>query len=308
MDHNIFDLSSVRKFIHALQRWTSLPIAIIAFTFIGWKLYLNWLTVNATLHQVRIELMLIGLICMIASTTLLAMNWFFILRQHGVQVHWIEVVKTFFRANLTRYIPGGIWHFTGRTLWLTEQGYKPTYAVSGFIWEQATVLATAVLAGVVLSFFSPRYVLIWAMFLFFISVSLMLNFHRGHVSCSEWRGILTLIIYLVSSYSLFWLLYGLGIIYITASVTGWQSMTLSVDIQLIRQAALSWAAGYIAILVPGGWGVREAIFMNFLSKIFPQEVSLLIALLARVNQVIAELVCTTVIFIISRLFEKRGRR
>jgi hypothetical protein len=52
---------------------------------------------------------------------------------------------------------------------------------------------------------------------------------------------------------------------------------------------LAWMVGFLSLLTPGGLGVREGIMTFFLSLYMPVSMAIIVALLARVWNTIAEL-------------------
>ena len=58
--------------------------------------------------------------------------------------------------------------------------------------------------------------------------------------------------------------------------------------------ALSWAAGFLALPIPQGIGVRDAVLAYLLSSYMPIAVASLAALLWRFCVLVAEVACTAV--------------
>jgi hypothetical protein len=66
--------------------------------------------------------------------------------------------------------------------------------------------------------------------------------------------------------------------------------------------SLSWIAGFIIFLTPGGLGVREGAIVFLLNPFMPSSVAILIAIIARVWWSIAE----AILILIAFMFQRRS--
>lgn len=292
------------KAIRRLRWWVGTPAAIAILALVGRRIYVSWAAIQPVVSQIRPDLALVGIGLVTAAVALLGWNWVSLLGNCGVQVHKLNALRAYFLANLARYVPGGIWHFAGRTLWLIDRGYKSRVAVESLALDQGMTLATAGMVGLALSnLVDWKEIAIGLAVLSGITLLLLagLRTRGGRESVSHWgqsvsfeRGKGGRWALLLLSYGIFWILYGLGTTFLAAAVVGWKSITASICIRLIGQTALSWAAGYVVFLIPGGWGVRELVFMSLLSEDFSGYAVVLLPLLSRLAQIFAEVLCTSV--------------
>ena len=76
-------------------------------------------------------------------------------------------------------------------------------------------------------------------------------------------------------------------------------MSFSLVIVFSGILAASWLGGYLSIIVPGGFGVREGLLSLLLNIYLPLPIAVFIALLSRIWMVGSE-VLTTLLFIRNR--------
>ncbi len=305
----------LRKALRWSRRWVGVPLALAMLLFIGQRIYTSWATVQTTVGQIRPGWLLAGTVVTAASIILLGWNWISILISRGIQVSWPNALALYLLSNLARYLPGGIWHFVGRTAWLAERGHKSRSVIESLVLEQTMALASAVAVGFSLSGLTVRTDLAAGLGIVAEAALVMLagitagcakSAHRGLPSRSQgslWRWA-----FLVLSYNLFWITNGFATVCLFAALVGWGEISPLACVNLVGQTALSWAAGYVVIFVPGGWGVREAAFIYLLSYNFSGDVAVILPVLSRLVQVLAELVCGTTLPLARHLVEKKREK
>ena len=87
--------------------------------------------------------------------------------------------------------------------------------------------------------------------------------------------------YLLSLLSVFfvaWILLGFGFYLMTYSLYPESSAYI---FPLIGVFAISWAAGFLVIILPGGLGLREAVLSYLLSFFLPVPIAIIVSLLSR---------------------------
>ena len=289
--------------LHRLRSRLGVPLTMLIFVFVAWQVYTRLKLVWPLVGNIRLDLFFSGFGVLVLAVVSLGYGWIWILRLLGMSVPWREGVTAYFLANLARYMPGGIWHFAGRLVWLGEQGYDTGVGAWSLLLEQGITLATAFIIGLV---FSGWFDLTWVYIILFIAAVSVLfaamlflrqSVHEGE---SIWRYEKICLYWGVTifGYVCFWILYGCASVLFAASVMGWRYTDVVSMSRLIGQTSLSWAVGYIVFLVPAGWGVREFVFMQLLSQNFPEGVVVLLPLLLRLTQICAEILCAGVFSLI----------
>lgn len=279
--------SCIPEKLHKLQYWIGIPVIAGALAFITYRIWTNWITIGSVISQIKIGVTLKGLGILSLSATLLGWNWVSVLLFCGIQVPRLNGMRAYFLANLARYIPGGIWHFVGRTLWLVSQGHNPQRAVESLVLEQGIIL----IAGIGTGFVFMRFILLSPLVLgFFVLVLLSVLLSVMHGSCERPPWIKWFV--LLVNYIVFWILYGVANLYFAAAIVDdIGTVTDFSPTKIIGQAILSWVVGYVIFFVPGGWGVRELAFMYLLSQDFSGNIVFILPVLSRLAQILAEIIC-----------------
>jgi hypothetical protein len=116
-----------------------------------------------------------------------------------------------------------------------------------------------------------------------------LAWFRSVTLCLDWSSV----IYLTVISLAFWCLLGTGFFWLVKSLEG-----IGFELWPMMAAAysLAWVAGFLVFLTPGGLGIREAVIALLLSPFLPLPVATLIALLARVWWLLAEISCVIIGF------------
>ena len=287
----------LRKTLQWLRRWIGIPLAFAALLVIGQRIYNGWATIQATVGQIRLGWLFAGMAVIAASIVLLGRNWFSILISRGIHVPWPNILVLYLLTNLSRYLPGGIWHFAGRIAWLAEQGHGSRSVIESLMLEQTMVLVSAGAIGFSLSGLTVRTDLAVGLGIIAEALLVMLAgiatgyvklVHKGLPSKSQgglWRWA-----FLVLSYNLFWIINGFATVCLYAALVGWGGIRNPITcVNLVGCTALSWAASYIVIFVPGGWGIRELTFMYLLSQDLSSTMVFVLPVLSRLAQVLVEL-------------------
>lgn len=300
------------KALRWLRRWVGMPLALAVLLLIGQRICTSWATIQTTLSQIRLGWFLAGMGVTALSITLLGWNWISILASRGIQVCCPSALAFYLLTNLARYLPGGIWHFAGRTAWLVEQGCKLRSAIESLILEQTMVLASAGAIGFSLLGLAGRTALvgglgIGAEITLVLLAGIATGWRLPYKGLSyRLRGEIRRWALLALSYNLFWIINGFSTICLSAAIVGWERMSPLVCIDLIGQTALSWAAGYVVLFIPGGWGVREATFIYLLSSNFSGDMVIILPALSRLAQILTESVYGAIFPPVWRLVEKKG--
>lgn len=274
----------VSKKLHKLWYWARILVVFSALIFITHRIWTNWVVIKPVISQIKVGVALEGLGILSLSAALLGWNWVSVLLFRGIRVTRLNGMRAYFLANLARYMPGGIWHFAGRTLWLIGQGYNPQRAVESLVIEQGMILITGVTVGLVfmrLICWSPLFVAS----VFFLSVLFSaLRKKCQHSSWVKWGA-------LIVNYAIFWILYGVANLCFATAIVDDIKITNFASIRIVGQAAMSWVVGYIVFFVPGGWGIRELAFMHLLSQDFSGSIVFILPVFSRLAQILAELIC-----------------
>jgi hypothetical protein len=201
-----------------------------------------------------------------------------------VRLTWGQAADVFVPSLLARYVPGRVWANAARLALGRRIGVSLRSAGAAMVWETLVALATAgtVAALMLRGRIAPA--LWWtaagcAVGLFAVTI-VFVRLRRPA------RGLFaaTVVAFLG------WGCFAAAHLAVARSVA---SVGLS-DLPLIAGAmALAWSAGYLAIVVPLGIGVRDGLLLVLLASLFDPAAALVFVALARVVQLGVDLALTS---------------
>ncbi len=283
-----------------------LLIAVI-FYFLIKSVVRNWSQVKDFNWQFNYWLLIISFLLQFLTLFWLVKIWQRMLRHTGSNVSYFKLFKVWFYANLGKYLPGKIWQFLGMIYMLEKEGVPKMSSFSTGIMAQSFSVISGLFISVIFlgldlyhRFFSNQPGLMIALVILSISIlaflcypkvlEKVLNFGlrimKKEKITLDIRG-KDVIIYLLS-YSVSWLLFGLGFLILVKSMT---QADLKMYPTLTGAYAFSLNIGFLAIFTPGGIGVREGVLVFLLSSLFPLPVSTLISLISRLWMTVGEVLC-----------------
>ena len=221
----------------------------------------------------------------------------------GKKIGLNEAIKVHSASWLMKYIPGQAGSILSKLAWAKSNGISQKSATNSFIYENVLlVLASAVLALPVIVLFQgalssdPSLLL---PLLIIIPISLVvykpffyksLNFIFLKIGRKPFResDFLTSkqILKFLSLYLLPRAMNGVAFVLIALSFLPVES---SMFVGLASIYILASVVGLLAIFVPGGIGVREAVIVLFASAYFPVDIAVLLSLIARFYATIADI-------------------
>lgn len=247
----------------------------------------------------------IAMILTLLTSALSAAAWNMLLAGLSCRVSAVQSVAVFMSTQVAKYIPGNVGHYVGRVaLARTRLGVSTTPAVLSLLHEAGLASAGALFIGLGLYCFLPNgtlygltradsyaaFLLFAAMFTGVILVAGILRkrlkLHRALIwkfvdAIPTLRPSLQSLPLYIAGYALV----GAAAVVIAASLVPLQAQ----DGALICGAySLAWIVGFLIPGAPGGLGIRESALVLLLAGTFPREVVLLIALLARLASVAAD--------------------
>lgn len=269
-----------------------LGVAFIVRTLIG-----EWSHVQETVRQSD-PASLIGAVALgAAGMTWVGVQWIAVLRALGsVEVPTARVLRAYFIGQLGKYVPGGVWPVVGRAELLVRSGASrrsayPSVGLSMATTYLAAAILSAVVAPLALSEDGDR---AWALLALplgllaihptvlgrLLAVSERLFAAGEPARVPPWHTAIGLVVRHVPA----WILIS------GATWTVAHAMGVDVGVATVAFATpLAWAAGLIALPVPGGIGVREAVFVAMLSSTVDSATAVTVAVAARLMFIVVDL-------------------
>lgn len=171
----------------------------------------------------------------------LAWRWRTCLAVLGVDRPAPTVARWYFLGELGKYVPGGIWPVVGRGELATRGGVDRSVAYQSVVWSLAGWYGASVLPVAVLGA-HPRLQ---------AAAAGVARRARLTITPLPWPTAAKL----VASYLPTWV----AIAAATAAVT--HAYGVDPGVQAPAAAVLAWVVGFLAVPVPAGAGVREAVFV-----------------------------------------------
>ncbi len=191
-------------------------------------------------------------------------GWVMVCRQRGIEMSRRELYSVWFGSQLGRFIPGKVWLFAGRIGLLKTRGYSMAKITSTLVLELLFSTAAVGMMALAVGVFHPGITesptMRWSLAAAGVAVALSaflsplqrLVFKVRRLSFKPVPFVHSLKVTLF--YTATWIVRGLAL-WLWFRGMGLHEAGL---LKCMAAAPLSWLAGYIVILVPGGLGVREA--------------------------------------------------
>jgi len=266
-----------RKRVRLLVQWTVIT-GILAFW--AHAIWSRWDALVGYPWQVGWYYLLLAQLFLLAQMMLLAVGWWRILVLMGSKLSWKAGMSMWLRAQLARYLPGGLWDIAGRAA-LSRETSVPLRAVpagAGLEIALQVYAATLFLLSTLLLFPTPKlhpYIPILLAGLLLLTCALMppvfsrvldLLFHVLKRPRLPLRLRFTDVFSLLGLYMMAHLLQGTGFVLFTRGLSPIQGGDIPL---LVGSYVGAWLVGYVVIFAPTGIGVREGALLLLLEQRFP---------------------------------------
>jgi len=275
----------------ALTRLISLlgaAIGVAGVAFVAKTLITRWDDVTDAFQQVNAPNLIVSLMLGLLAMTSIGWIWVQMISDKGYPVAHRRAMRWYFTGQLGKYVPGGIWPIVGRAELAARNGVprKDAYASTGL--SLVTTYLAAIVAIAVGAAFSPGR---WPISLLIASalgigyyvfsheklrskvITIATKISPAAQSLTEPKRLATLTLMHLPS----WILMSLSTS-VTASAFGAHIGIF----QMLFITSTSWLAGFVVVGVPGGIGVREAIFTSLAGGIIGTPLAVSLALMSRV--------------------------
>ncbi len=245
-----------------------LAMGLGAVGFVVRTLVKEWPRVSHEIHHAEAGWLVLGVACAIGGMTSIGWGWRGVMRVLGVDAPLRRVIPWYYVGELGKYLPGGVWPVLGRGELARRGGVPRTRAYAsvamslGILYLSAMFVSAAFLPFALSGGgFSP-----WMLFLLALPVGVVILHHdvlarlvallarltkrEINLEIPAWKDSLLLVLRYVPT----WLLIG------TATWAVGRAVTPDLEYPRVMFATvLSWTVGFLAIPVPSGAGIREAV-------------------------------------------------
>ena len=280
-----------------------LSIVLVIVYFIVKTVTSEWQGVSSFEWQIQPALLIMSGIAFTAAYALLALIWRNVLALFGHHISYREAWAIYFVGNLGRYIPGKVWTIAGVAYMADRSGIPAVTAGTAAVCAQAYSILSSfvffvlffILRNPIVSDFNvlwilPVPVILMLVFLVPRNLERILNsvlsimgrdaIHLGFGTATA--------VYITFLYFCSWIVFGGAFWLFVSSIAG---AGLFDPLVMTGAYAVAYVTGYLALLVPGGLGVREGILSILLTGTVPVGVASVVAISTRLMVTIIELLC-----------------
>lgn len=224
-------------------------------------------------------------------------KWWYVLDHDGTPIGYLETARIFYLAQLSSYIPGGFWQYLDMGHRASEAGKElGTVGHSLLYLHGMTVASGLFYAAVMAAITLPRYAPVFTAAAAVIVLGALFAeraVETGKTVLARFgmrieahpvgrRRLMGLFVVALVN----WLFNGLVIYFLVAAFT---TIEPAMFIPLSGIMAVSWAAGFLVLIVPGGLGVREGVMVVLLTPLTSSSVAVAVAVLARALTIAVEI-------------------
>ena len=282
-------------------------IGIAGVAFVARTLISKWDEVSDAFSQVDAINLVLSLLLGLAAMTSIGWIWVTMIVARSHNVRHRNAMAWYFTGQLGKYVPGGIWPIVGRAELAVRNGIPRLDAYASTGLSLVTTYAAAVVTIGIGAAATTGHRLIAVL----IAISLVLAF--AAFSQPSLRAaiirVATRVSPSASSLTDPKRLARLTVVHIPA----WILMSLSTSVtatafgakisiaDMLFITTTSWLAGFVVVGVPGGIGVREAVFTSLAGGIIGTPMAVSLALMSRIVFIAVDLTGALVSSVISRL-------
>ncbi len=286
------------------------PFALVAFFFILRLIIPQIPTIIPNLHGLNYALLLCGIFSFLLFYFVRSYIWHRLLKAYSQGIPYRKSSYLWAISEVKRYIPGSIFAFLGRTILFADLGISKKEVGKLLITEAAIfVVGASIISLLSLPFltmyFLPQfnhYIYSGAVVLILSSVLIYVFNRRIFKFLPEYKSTENLFLLFLSSIAL--MFFGLANYF---AITSFINLPLNLIFQLSGFFVLSILMGYLSLLTPAGFGVREGIIIAGLSKLINLANSAFAALFSRIVLILSELLFIGITYLWYRTKNRRVR-
>jgi uncharacterized membrane protein/uncharacterized membrane protein YbhN (UPF0104 family) len=293
------------------------PLTLLAIFFIIKIIIPNLSTILYHIQHLNNILFLSGFFCFLIFYFLRSYIWHRLLKNYSYNILFKESCKLWALSELRRFIPGSIWGFLGRTVSFSQKGVKKQDIGTLIVIEaELFIFGCLIIALLALSFLTkyslvaiPSYINICIIYIVaLLSIIFIYNKIFIHkIFPNKLTSFLSIILPKFPSSEIFLLIvissisalfFGLGYFFIISSFVILHPQLL---FALTGYFVLAFLIGYLSLLTPAGFGVREGLLIAALSKIIPSAQAAFASLFSRIILILSELFFVLIVIVWNKI-------
>jgi glycosyltransferase 2 family protein len=296
-----------RPLLARISSLLGFAIGIAGVTFVVNTLVSKWDEVSDAFSQVNAINLVLSLLLGLAAMTSIGWIWVTIIVARSHNVRHRNAMSWYFTGQLGKYVPGGIWPIVGRAELAVRNGIPRLDAYASTGLSLVTTYAAAIVTIAIGAAGTTGHRLV----AFLIAVGLITAY--ATFSLPSLRAVIIRVTSRISS-SASSLTDPKRLVRLTVlHIPAWILMSLSTSVtatafgahigiaDMLFITTTSWFAGFVVVGVPGGIGVREAVFTSLAEGIIGTPLAISLALMSRVIFIAVDLSGALISSVISRL-------
>ena len=296
-----------RPLLARISSVLGIVIGIAGVAFVTRTLISKWDEVSDAFGQVDAKNLVLSLFLGLAAMTSIGWIWVTMIVARSHNVRHRNAMAWYFTGQLGKYVPGGIWPIVGRAELAVRNGIPRLDAYASTGLSLVTTYAAAVVTIGIGAAATTGHRLIAVL------IALGLTVAYAAFSQPSLRAVIIRVATRVSS-SASTLTDPTRLARLTVlHVPAWILMSLSTSVtatafgvkisiaDMLFITTTSWLAGFVVVGVPGGIGVREAVFTSLAGGIIGTPMAVSLALMSRVVFIAVDLTGALISSVISRL-------
>ena len=299
------------------RRAATLLVVGAGVAFLALTIQRNWSEIGAYDWEARWGQLSLSVLLLTADFTFAAYIWKRVLDRFGSSAtSYPALLRISFISKIARFIPGKVWHFVAVGQLSEGSGTSARVMVSsmlvhiGFVLLSGSITASVILAeripGVppnpVLAIVGATALALLASHPRVINLCLSLVAKVARRQTFTWTGGWWDSAELMLLSLVYWAVYGVAFFLFADAIVRLESLHV---LPLTGINAFAFVAGYLAVVAPAGVGVREATMASLLRGILPSGAAAVVAILARLWTIAAELLGVALVLM---LVPPAGRR
>jgi uncharacterized membrane protein YbhN (UPF0104 family) len=281
-----------------------LVIALVGY-FYSMEVARNWSAIGNFKVAVNVYFLFISLCLCLLSYLLETFIWKVSIDRHlgRPALNLFQSIAVVNASGLLKYLPGRIWTYTAQLVWLKKYGIsKPVILYVNLICLVGAMIVSMYLGLIYLILYSKlaslKIFVLCALALMLLNAiyirwnSLLVNKLIGIAGrllkkeIQPLRNPGSLFILIQFVYAGSWSLAGMGGYFLARGIG--LPFPSSGIFGLLASMAIAWFAGYVAVIAPGGLGVREGTMLLMLNNIVSVQTALILPIASRFMYLIAE--------------------
>lgn len=284
----------------------------------------NWTSIQSYTFKLNFIFISFSFVSIVITYLLATYGWFLTLNSLSKnKITFLKSIATVHSSNLTKYIPGKVWSYALQMYWLVNAGFSKSLILYVNLITLYVSLITSVILGFVYLVFAPRIIPLT------LTLSLLVALILFDLLFIKFNSYVfkTFIVILnkifkrdIKYYETPWkLIYHLhGINFLSAFCLGIGAYLLCLGIGfdvdhnkmflVMSSMMIADVIGFIAVIAPGGVGIRESVMYLMLSGVSVSALSLILPIATRIVSMLVDIFLGTISFVLLKNYKKTGSR